>query len=306
MPRQVTGLQARLEYAGVSAGIAALRGLSLPSAFRLGERLGALAMRLDRANRPIAMKNLEIAFPDLSADARMKIIRGMYRNWGRMAAEWSHMGHLDRSNIERYAIYEGKQYWDEAEKMSNGRGGIVLTAHYGNFELLILSHSIYGYRIAVVHRPLRNPLVDDAVRKARNRSGNEIIERKGGGHQMRQLLRQNWHVGVPLDLDVRRGVFVDFFGKLASTSDGVARLARLTGCPVVPCFMVREGNTMHHRIVIKPPIEIVKTSDADADARENTQRCVKSIEQAIREHPDHWNWIHRRWKTRPKGEPRFY
>jgi KDO2-lipid IV(A) lauroyltransferase len=306
MARQIGGVQARIEYAGIAAGIAALRKLPLEHAFRLGERLGAMAMKLDRPNRAVAMKNLEIAFPAMASDARLRILRGMYRNWGRMLAEWAHMGKLDRSNIERYAVYEGKEYWDEAEKMSRGRGGLVLTAHYGNFELLPVAHSIYGYRIAVVHRPLRNPLIDKAVRDARIRSGNQIVERKGGGMEMMRLLRRNWHVGVPLDLDVRRGVFVDFFGKLASTSDGVARLARLTGAPVVPCFMVRQGGTTHHKIRIRPPIEIVKTDDADADARENTQRCVKAIEEAIREHPDHWNWIHRRWKTRPPGEERFY
>ena len=135
---------------------------------------------------------------------------------------------------------------------------------------------------------------------------NQIVTRKGGGMEMMRMLRQNWHVGVPLDLDVRKGVFVDFFGKLASTSDGVARLARATGAPVVPCFMVREGDTTHHKIQIQPPVEIVKSKDAEADHRENTQRFVKAIEKAIREHPDHWNWIHRRWKTRPPGEARFY
>lgn len=306
MARQIGGVQARIEYAGIAAGIAALRGLPLARAFRFGERLGAMAMKIDRPNRPIAMKNLEIAFPELSYEGRLKIIRGMYRNWGWMLAEWAHMGKLDRSNIEQYAVYEGKEYWDEAERVSNGRGGIVLTAHFGNFELLPLAHSIYGYRIAVVHRPLRNPLIDQAVRDARIRSGNQLVARKGGGMEIMRLLRKNWHVGIPLDLDVRKGVFVDFFGKLASTSDGVARLARMTGAPVAPCFIVRVGDTMHHKIQIKPLIEIVKTSDAEADIRENTQRCVKAIEEAIREHPDHWNWIHRRWKTRPPGEARFY
>ncbi len=306
MARQIGGVQARIEYAGVAAAVAALRGLPLKRAFKLGERLGAMAMKIDRPNRPIAMKNLEIAFPELSHEGRLKIIRGMYRNWGRMVAEWAHMGKLDRSNIEQYAVYDGKQYWDEAERMSKGRGGIVLTAHFGNFELLPLAHSIYGYRIAVVHRPLRNPLIDKAVRDARIRSGNRIVERKGGAMEMMRLLRKNWHVGVPLDLDVRKGVFVDFFGKLASTSAGVARLARATGAAVVPCFMVREGDTMHHKIQINPAIQMVKTSDAEADVRENTQLFVKAIEKAIREHPDHWNWIHRRWKTRPPGEARFY
>ncbi|HTR60221.1 MAG TPA: lysophospholipid acyltransferase family protein, partial [Candidatus Binataceae bacterium] len=286
--------------------IAALRTMSRAGAFKFGERLGLMAMRIDRPNRAIALKNLEIAFPEKSREAHLEIIRGMYRNWGRMLGEWSHMGKLDRSNIEQYAVYEGKEHWDEAERISKGRGGLVLTAHFGNFELMILAHSIYGYRIAVVHRPLRNPLIDKAVREARIRSGNGVVTRKGAGMEMMRLLRQNWHVGVPLDLDVRKGVFVDFFGLPASTSDGVARLARATGAPVVPCFMVREGDTTHHKIQIQAPIEVVRTSDAEADSRENTQRFEKAIEKAIREHPDHWNWIHRRWKTRPKGEARFY
>ncbi|MGO9454727.1 MAG: lysophospholipid acyltransferase family protein [Candidatus Binataceae bacterium] len=306
MARQIGGVQARIEYTGVAAGIAALRSFPLERALKLGARLGSMAMELDRPNRPIAIKNLEIAFPELTREERLKIIRGMYRNWGRMVAEWAHMGKLDRSNIERYAVYEGKEHWEEAERLSKGRGAFVLTAHFGNFELLPLAHSIYGYRIALVHRPLRNPLMDKAVRDARVRSGNQVVERKGGGMEMMRLLRKNWHVGVPLDLDVRKGAFVDFFGKLASTSDGVARLARLTGAPVVPCFIVRQGETVHHKIEIKAPIEIVKTKDAEADARENTQRFVKAIEDAIRAHPDHWNWIHRRWKTRPPGEARFY
>jgi len=306
MARQIGGLQARIEYAGIAAGIAALRSMSREGAFRFGELLGAMAMKIDRPNRPIALKNLEIAFPEKSHDERLKIIRGMYRNFGRMLGEWSHMGRLDRSNIEQFAAYEGKQHWVEAEKMSRGRGGIILSAHFGNFELLPVAHSIYGYRVAVVHRPLRNPLIDKVVRETRTRSGNQMITRKGGAMEMMRLLRQNWHLGVLLDLDVRRGVFVDFFGKLASTSDGIARMARATGAPVVPCFIVREGDTMHHKIQIQPPVEIVRTTDAEADNRENTQRCTKAIEKAIREHPDHWNWIHRRWKTRPPGEARFY
>ncbi len=306
MPRQIGGISARLEWTGASIGIASLRALPLARAVRIGSGLGRIAMEIDRPNRPIAIKNMEIAFPGMTSAQRLELLRGVYRNWGRMAAEWAHLGELDRSNIERFATYEGKQYWDEAERMSAGRGIIVLTAHFGNFELLNIAHSIYGYRIAVVYRALRNPFIDHAVREARTRFGNRIIERRDGGMDAMRALRRNWMVGVALDLDVRRGVFVDFFSKPASTSDAVARLARATGAPVVPCFMVREGDSSHHKITIKAPIELVKTEDREADNRENTQRFVKAIEEIIRAHPDHWNWIHRRWKTRPEGEARFY
>jgi Kdo2-lipid IVA lauroyltransferase/acyltransferase len=308
MPRQIGLPLARVEYAGIATVVAMLRALPLERAVRVGAELGSLVAAADRPNRPIAMRNLEIAFPEMSHAGRLALIRAMYRNWGRMMAEWTHLHALDRSNIERYVTYDGKQYWDDAERISDGRGLLVLTAHFGNWELLNVAHAIYGYRIAIVHRPLRNPLIDRAVCDARVRFGNQVIERKAAGIDMVRLLRKNWMVAVALDLDVRKGVFVDFFGLKASTSDGVARLAMATGAPVVPCFMVREGTTTRHRITILPAIEIVKARGADREAAvlENTQRFVAAIESAIRAHPDHWNWIHRRWKTRPPGEERFY
>ena len=306
MARQIGSVQARIEYTGVAAVAAALRAMPLERAVRAGARLGGWAMKFDRPNRPIALKNLEIAFPEMEPQARLKILRAMYRSWGRMLAEWTHFGELSRANIETVATYEGKEHWDAAERRSKGRGLLVLTAHYGNFELLQLAHSIFGYHIAIVHRPLRNPLIDAAVCGARVRYGNRIIERKAGGREMMRMLRQNWMIAITLDLDVRKGVFANLFGLPASTSDGLARLAMATGAPVVPAFMVREGDSIHHKITILPEIEIVKTRDREACVIENTQRCNDAIEKMVRAHPDHWNWIHRRWKTRPPGERRFY
>src|SRR5260370_21156137 len=154
------------------------------------------------------------------------------------------LGERSRANIEGVATYEGKEHWDAAERRSKGRGLLVLTGHYGNFELLQLAHSIYGYHIAIVHRPLRNPLIDSAVCGARVRYGNRVIERKAGGSELLRMLRKNWMIAIALDLDVRKGVFVDFFGKPASTADGLARLAMATGTPVVPAFMIRHGDTI--------------------------------------------------------------
>jgi KDO2-lipid IV(A) lauroyltransferase len=306
MARQVGRVQARFEYTGIVAIVAALRAMPLARAVRTGAGIGAVAMRLDRPNRPIALKNLEIAFPEKTKAEHLTILRAMYRNWGRMLAEWTHQDELSRANIEKVATYDGEENWPLAEQMSAGRGLFVLTAHYGNFELMQLAHSIYGYHIAIVHRPLRNPLIDAAVCDARVRFGNRIIPRKAGARDMLKLLRQNWMIAIALDLDVRHGVFVDFFGMPASTSDGVARLAMRTGAPVVPCFMMRQGDSVHHKIEIMPPIEIVQGPDKEDAVRENTQRFMKVIEDMIRKHPDHWNWIHRRWKTRPPGESRFY
>jgi Kdo2-lipid IVA lauroyltransferase/acyltransferase len=306
MPRQIGAVQARIEYTGIAAITATLRAMPLERAVRAGARLGGWAMKFDRPNRPIALKNLEIAFPEMTPAARLNILRAMYRNWGRVLAEWTHVPELSRDNIERVATYEDIENLKEAERRSNGRGVFVLTAHFGNFELLNIAHSIYGNRLAIVHRALRNPLVDAAICSERTRYGNRIIARKAGGREMMKMLRQNWMIAVALDLDVRKGVFVDFFGMPASTSEGIARLSIVTGAPVLPAFMVRQGETIHHHIKILPAFYPEKRRDREAAIHEYTQLYSKTLEQMIREHPDHWNWIHRRWKTRPPGEHRFY
>ena len=212
MARQIGPVKARIEYTGITAVTAALRAMPLERAVRAGARLGGWAMNFDRPNRPIALKNLEIAFPDMTPAARLNILRKMYRSWGRVLAEWTHLPELSRANVENVATYEGKENWDEAERRSNGRGLFVLTAHFGNFELMQIAQSIYGYRLAIVHRALRNPLIDAAICTQRVRYGNHIIERKAGGREMMKMLRQNWMIAIALDLDVRKGVFVDFFG----------------------------------------------------------------------------------------------
>ena len=306
MARQIRGIRAGLEYGGVALLGSGLGVLPLERAIKAGARLGEIAMALDRFNRPVAMRNLEIAFPDLKTAARLKVLRGTYRNWGRMIAEWTHFGQLTRENIDQFVTYEGREHWQEAQRISNGRGILGLTGHFGNFELLVVAHSAYGNPIAMIHRGLRNPLIDRQVCQARRRFGAVLVPRKGGAKHVLKLLRDNFMVTVPLDLDVRKGVFVDFFGLSAATSDALARFAIATGAPVLPAFIVRQGESARHKITILPVIETANGPDRDQAVRENTQRYQAAIETMVRRYPDHWNWIHRRWKTRPPGEPRFY
>jgi KDO2-lipid IV(A) lauroyltransferase len=306
MARQIGGFRANLEYLPVAALVRMFAAMPLERALKVGASLGSVIMRLDAGNRPIGIKNLEIAFPALAPDARLKILAEMYRNWGRLIAEWPHSRLLNRDNIEKFITYDGIENLREAVAIGEKRGAIILSAHYGNFELLPLAHSIYGYRLAMIHRPNRNPAIDRDIRRVRTSFGAEIIERKQSGLALLKYLRRKYHVAVALDLDVRDGVFVDFFGKQACTSDGVARIAMATRAPVVPAFMVREGHTARHRITVLPILELATSRDREECVRENTQRMTAAIEMMIRRRPDHWNWIHRRWKTRPEGEPRFY
>jgi KDO2-lipid IV(A) lauroyltransferase len=306
MARQIGALRGWLESAALAPPWAFLRALSLERAVRLGAAIGPLAMALDRRNRLLGLRNLKIAFPDEEPAARLDILRDTYRNLGRMAAEWVHFFDFDQDNIQRYVTYEGRENWDEAIHLSGGRGILVLTGHFGNFELLSLGHSLHGNPIAIVQRPNRNPVIDRAVAARRLRHGNLTISRKGAGREVLRLLRQNWMVAVPLDLDVRHGIFVDFFSLKASTSDALARLAMATRAPVLPAFMVREGASTRHRITILPPIEADRGTNRVDALQRYTQQFTSIIEVMVRRHPDHWNWIHRRWKTRPPGEARFY
>lgn len=306
MPRQIGAIRAWAEVAALGPPWALLRALPLEGAVRVGAALGSVATILDRFNRPIAQRNLRIAFPERDERARRQILLDMYRNFGRMAAEWVHFPTLDPEAIGTLVTYANRECWDAAIGQSKGRGILTLTGHFGNFELLSVAHSAFGNRVAFVQRPNRNPVLDGAVTARRERYGCRPIPRRGAGRPMLRLLRDDWMVTVPLDLDTRDGVFVDFFGLAAATSGALARLAIATGTPVLPAFMVREANSPRHQITFLPMIETADGADRSAAIHENTQRYTSTIEAMIRLHPDHWNWIHRRWKTRPNGEPRFY
>jgi Kdo2-lipid IVA lauroyltransferase/acyltransferase len=306
MPRQIGPVRARIEYAALASLLAPMRALERERAVRFGARLGALAMHVDRFDRGVAMRNLKIAFPALDKTARLKLLRAAYENWGRSIAEWMHFDELGPDSIGRFASYRGIENWRRAEEMSAGRGALILTAHFGNWEFLIVAHSVYGHRVAVVVRPIRNPLIDAVINAKRTLFGNRVLPRKGAGREALRLLRENWIIGVPLDLDVRHGAFVDFFSLKACTADSLARLAIATGVPVVPVFIVRDGTTTHHWLEVMEPLEAVRQGSYEESVRLNTQRYTSIIESMVRRYPDHWNWIHRRWKTRPPGETRFY
>lgn len=289
-----------------------LRILPLERAVRVGAAMGAAAMALDRVNRPVAIRNLTIAFPEMNRAGRLRILRDTYRNYGRMAAEWAQFPNLPRATVTRMVDYAGRENWTEAIRLSHGRGILILTGHFGNFELLSAGHAAHGNPVALVARPIRNPLIDRAVVARRARFGAESIPRKGAGRAIIRRLREDWMVAVPLDLDTRAGIFANFFSLPAATSPALARLAIATGAPVLPAFLVREGATTRHHIIFLPPLALdgegaprgvlARTELAHAQ----TQLYAQTIERMIRRHPDHWNWIHRRWKTRPPGEPRFY
>lgn len=276
--------------------------------YPLGVLGGMIAFRLDSRHVKIGLKNLEIAFPKLTSAARRRILRDSYVNLGRTGAEYVRLGGFFYRRLLRKVRYEGFESWEEAWWRSAGRGILVLTAHFGNFELLPAAHAMLGYQISLVHHTQRFLAGDALMTFIRERAGVEIIRKYKAARVVLRALREGEMVGIPFDQNAKRSeaLFVPLFGELAATASGLARLARMSGSAVVPVFIVRDPNRRTHRIVIEGELALQRSADAEADVLENTRRFVAAIERMVRAYPEQFLWTHRRYRTRPRGAPKIY
>ncbi|HYA34444.1 MAG TPA: lysophospholipid acyltransferase family protein [Candidatus Binataceae bacterium] len=276
--------------------------------YPLGVLGGYLGFLLDRRHIEIGMKNLEIAFPDKAIAERRSILRASYINLGRSAAEYIRLAGFFYRRLKKRVTYERFWYWEEFKRKYPSRGLLVVTAHYGNFELLPAAHAMYGYQIALVHHTQRFLPGDAMLSFVRDRVGVECMRKHNAARAVLRALRAGEIVGIPFDQNAKRSeaVFVPFFGEPASTTGGLARIAVLSGAGVVPVFIVRQPDGRHHRIEIGDEIPLANTGDVDADVAENTRRFVKAVEDAVRRHPEQFLWTHRRYRTRPRGMPPVY
>jgi KDO2-lipid IV(A) lauroyltransferase len=256
--------------------------------------------------RKTAELNLRLAFPDWSEAQRKDVTRKMVRNLGWMAAEFARFPRLTRENIEKVVILEGHENFLEGQR--RGKGVLYLTGHIGAWELSSFAHALYGYPLHYMARPLDNERLDALVNKYRCASGNEPIFKNESARVMLKILKDSGTVGILADQNTmpEEGVFVDFFGKSACTTTGLARVALHTGAAVVPGYAYWDESIQKYRLRFEPPVELIRTGDTERDVFENTQRFTRVIEEIIRKHPDQWVWIHQRWKNRPKGEPPLY
>ena len=184
--------------------------------------------------------------------------------------------------------------------VAQGRGVLLLTAHFGNWELLAAANAQTGYPLSVVARPLDSPVLDRLVARFRESGGVLVIPKRRALRRVLEALRRGSMVGILLDQNTsrREGVFVPFFGDLASTSKSLAVLAFSSGAPVVPVFIHREPGG-RHRVVVEPAIPPPSTGDREQDILAFTAAFANIVEARIRQGPEQWLWIHRRWKTRP-------
>ncbi|HVN90785.1 MAG TPA: lysophospholipid acyltransferase family protein [Candidatus Binataceae bacterium] len=277
--------------------------------YRLGMLGGLIAYKLDRRHVRIGMRNLAIAFPERSIEERQRILRSSYLNIGRSVAEYIRLGGFFYERLKKRVSYHRFDYWLQLQQQHAGKGGLVLTAHFGNFELLLAAHAMNGQQISLVHHTQRFLPGDALMSFIRERAGVTIIRKHAAARAVLKALRENKIIGIPFDQNAKRSeaVFVPFFNEIAATSTGLARLVAITGAPVIPVFIVRQPDNRSHVIEIFDEVPIQRSGDAAADIEVNTRCFVKAIEDIVRRHPEQFLWMHRRYKTRPvRGTPSFY
>ncbi len=295
-----------LEYAAVWLLLKALGLLPRSLARQLAAKVAGILYALSPKLRKTAETNLRIAFPEWTDARRDAVTRSMVRNLGWMAAEFARLPKYSKENIEEIVVLDGNENFLAGRKQ--GKGVLILTGHIGAWELSSFAHALYGYPLHFMARPLDNQRIDALVNNYRCASGNQPIFKNESARVMLKILKDAGTIGILADQNTMpdEAIFVDFFGKPASTTTGIARVALHTDAAVVPGYAVWDESIQKYRLRFEPAMDLVRTGDVERDVRENTQRFTKVIEDIIRKYPDQWVWVHGRWSVRPKGEPPVY
>jgi KDO2-lipid IV(A) lauroyltransferase len=290
-------IQYRTEWVLTHALIGVCSVVPLAVLRRFGAGLGWAAWRILRARRRVVIENISRSFPGFDASAVDAVAVEACRQYGMALVEFAAFRSLSRRRLLGMVDVEGRENLDAA--LGGGDGAILFTGHFGNWELLGAVVAACGYPLYVTDTNHSNELTHEIISSLRIRQGMKIIAPSEPFTRIASLLSANNFVAYLADQDARRhGIFVDFFGRPASTVRGPALFSVRKGCPIVPLFLVREGRDRHRAIFEKPlrPDPRLKGSEA---IHEITQRFTTLLETYVREYPGHYFWMHRRWKTTP-------
>ena len=299
-------MRRKLEYAAAWPFIKLLglmpRSMSRAFAISLGRVVYLLHFRL----REVGMRNLAMALPEKSEAERASILRGVFTSLGRQLAELCQFPRYTPQNIDEVVVYDGLENYEQA--YARGKGVLFLTAHFGGWELSAFAHSLHGHWLHIVMRPMDNPYLDRMIEHYRTMHGNKTVAKDDFVRGLLAAMKAGETVGILMDTNMTppQGVFVDFFGIKACTASGLARIALRTDAAVLPGFTIWDEALGKYRLRFDPAVELIRTGDLEADIVANTQMFTKVIEDYVRKYPDQWLWVHRRWKTRPEGEPPLY
>ena len=299
-------MREQLEYAPVWLLANLLRWTPRPLARWLCMSLALLIYRLHPRLRRVGLRNLELAFPQMSSEEKDRILRSVFVSLGRQLAEFCLFPRYTKENVSQVAVYEGFEHYSEAA--ARRKGVIFLTGHLGGWEISSFVQSLIGHPLNIVVRPLDNRYLDAMVDRYRTKHGNQTFAKQDFARGLLSSLRAGETVGILMDTNMTppQGEFVEFFGVPACTATGIARVALHTDAAVIPGFAIWDESIRKYKICFQPALQLVRSNDPAADIRSNTALFTKVIEEYVARYPEQWLWVHRRWKTRPAGEPSLY
>jgi KDO2-lipid IV(A) lauroyltransferase len=301
-------LQTVLEYSVAKSVLAGFGLLPAPAAMALGRGMGRLAYALAGDLRRTGATNLRLAFPEKTEEERGRLLRECFDNLGRLLGFFSQFSSRSREQLKELIEVEGLENLETA-KDATGNRLILFTGHLGAWELTSFGLALFDHPVSFLVRRLDNPRVEQFVDRTRKRFGNETIDKLSAARSMLKILRSGDSVlGLLLDLNTLddEAIFIDFFGVPAATNFVAAKLAVRTNTPLVPVFAPWDEKKGKYRLIVEPPLPPECTGDEEADVRQLTMKLTQHIENRIRQYPGQWLWIHKRWKTRPPGEPKIY
>jgi KDO2-lipid IV(A) lauroyltransferase len=291
-------LRHRLEYLAVVGVRAVVRILPWRVSRGAGSAVGLAFYALDRPHRRLTLANLDAAFPRRSPAERRAIARAVFAHFGRLLVELLRFSAMSPERMRAHVEFEGEERVHQAH--AQGKGALLVTGHFGFWELNALAHGLLLYPIALVARALDNPLLQDLLERVRTSTGNTVIYRQRGLRRIMRALASNQGVAMLIDQHIQASdaVVVEFFDRPAATTAAVAAIALKTGAPVIPVFSLPLGDG-RYRMIYEHPVEPPAAGSPDP-VRDYTQRCTDVLEMYVRRYPDLWLWMHRRW--RDEGE----
>ena len=299
-------MRQRLEYAIAWPFIKILGILPRPLARASAIFLAQVVYVLHRRLRRVGMRNLEMAFPEKSKAERTRILRGEFTSLGRQLAELCHFPAYTVENVGAVVAYEGFENYERAK--ARGKGVLLFAGHFGGWELSSFVLSMHGHWMHVIMRGMDNEYLNRLVLYYRTMHGNKAVDKDEFVRGLLSAMKAGEVVGMLIETNMTppQGIFVDFFGIPACTASGMARIALRTDAAVVPTFTIWDEKLGKYRLRFDPAVELIRTGELEEDIRANTQRFTKVIEDYVRQYPEQWLWVHRRWKTRPEGERALY
>lgn len=300
-------LQTLIEYSAAKSALVALGSLPAPAAYSAGRAFGKLAYLLAGELRRTGAINLRLAFPEKSDEERAQLLRETFDSLGRLLGFFSQFSSRSREELNQLIEVQGLENLETA-KAVHGNRLILFTGHLGAWELTSFGLSLVEHPFTFLVRRLDNPRIEELVDRIRTKFGNETIDKLSAARSMLKILRAGGTIGLLTDLNTLddEAIFVDFMGVPAATTFLVAKLAVRTKTPLVPIFAPWSKEKGKYLLIIEPMIPVETTGDEEADVRKLTIKLTQRIENQIRQYPGQWLWIHKRWKTRPPGEPPIY